>query len=181
MPTRKADSVTTEIMNSFWEQVINTSTDPIPEEEINERLMAWLDYTGRKADWDAAASRALCASKVHGQLMRRTKHVKPDESEGQFDLFPETYREHGISTPDGFISNLNATYQHRVFLEEQCRRRVERANEELRIELMRNSVLEPAFNAGAGTVGEALEVVYSEPAWQASSARNTGDSKTRQK
>lgn len=181
MPIRKADSVTTEIVNAFWEQVVTASNDPIPEEEIVERFDAWLDYTGNKQDWDAAASRALRASKVHGQLMRRAKHVKPEESEGQFDLFPETYGEYGISTPDGFISNLKATHQHRVFLEEQCRRKVERAQEELRVEIMRNDVLAPAFAVGAANVGEALGVVYSEPACQPSSGRATGDSKTPRK
>lgn len=161
MPTKKRyGSVQRELYDEFAAECLNTSGAPVPDEESQQMFVAWLDRKGRLSEFDEGLRSYSVGALVKGWRMDHAKFVDPEVTEkGQLNLFPYPWDEFGMVVSGGYISNGNATREHRVELVDQKRRAIEKKQRELEVEEQRSFFLEAGFDAGAETSAQAKRIV----------------------
>jgi len=152
----KHESLIAEVKREFLRDVLNASVEPIPQGEAIPLYKEFLEshplYDQIQEGWLDVIS----ASNVNGVYRQATKDVGRGE---QGELFHEQWEEGGINVPDGYISNLNATPEHRMHKRDQLERKLQNVRDQIGVEEERDQMMLPGFEAGAMSCREALEIV----------------------
>jgi hypothetical protein len=161
MPTkRRYGSVTRQLWNRFWDEVIQHRGNT-PEDEAKDLFLIWLDEKGLRDEYEADAVDYQTSAALNGMLRDRTKFVEPSEDNGpQLSiLFPEEWENNGVIVEGGYVANPQMTPEHWVEAEASEDRRVEKALRRREVTRLRRQALMPGFDAGAETSKQALAIL----------------------
>ena len=152
----KHESLIAEVKREFRHDVMNARPEPLPQQEAIPLYKEFLESHPLYSQIQEGLLDIISASNVNGIYREATKDVGRGE---QNELFHEQWDENGISTPDGYISNPNATLEHRMHKRDQLERKMDNIREQIIVEKERDQMMLPGFESGATNCREALEIV----------------------